>query len=181
MVGRKKFWSNFFSDSKKFSAEKIFGRKKKVDRKKIRLKKNRSKKKLTEFFFDRFFLDRKFFGRTFSRVNYFSDLVCFQIKSQHLTPSSNGELSEWSQNSSFFHGKSWKIIKNHQNSPKSMIWGVRSGQKVDFFGSGQRDYFLFWDPKFGRRKSLDEDFSKLRRSWIKNWVSRHTYSLRTLT
>ena len=133
------------------------------------------------FFSIDFFVDR-FFCRTFSRVNYFSDLVCFQIKSQHLTPSSNGELSEWSQNSSFFHGKSWKIIKNHQNSPKSMIWGVRSGQKVDFFRIRKKESILFFGTQNLAAANLWMRISRSSEGvGKKNWVSRHGYATSTLT
>ena len=80
---------------------------------------------------------------------------------------------------------SWKIIKNHQNSSKTIKindFGSQIRSKSRFFsGSGKRLFFLFWDQKFELGQSLDEDISKLRWSRIKNWVSIHAYATRTLT
>ena len=42
-------------------------------------------------------------------------------------------------------------------------------------------FFLHLDPEFRPLESLNDDISELRRSRIKNWVSRHNYFLRTLT
>ena len=42
-------------------------------------------------------------------------------------------------------------------------------------------FFFHLDPEFRPLESLNDDISELRRSRIKNWVSRHNYFLRTLT